>query len=271
MRKLSRALVLSAVSLLAASCTLAADVRVVGSLTRELSLKPGGKAEGTILLHNDSDAAQDVRIYQTDYLFYADGRNLYGDPGNDPRSNARWITFTPRQVSVPPRGTSAAYYVIQAPADAALSGTYWSMLMVEPLAEGALDPPVAEKGRVAIGVRTVLRYGIQMVTHTGEGAKRELRFLDQQLVKKDGKRFLQMDLESTGEGSLTPLVWVEVYNAQGGSLGRFEAGRLRLYPGCSGRFRADLSDLPAGEYSALIVADDGDENVFGTRRTLQVD
>jgi hypothetical protein len=110
-----------------------------------------------------------------------------------------------------------------------------------------------------------------MVTHTGEGAKRELRFLDQQLVKKDGKRFLQMDLESTGEGSLTPLVWVEVYNAQGGSLGRFEAGRLRLYPGCSGRFRADLSDLPAGEYSALIVADDGDENVFGTRRTLQVD
>ena len=52
-------------------------------------------------------------------------------------------------------------------------------------------------------------------------------------------------------------------------MGRFEAGRMGIYPGCSARFRIDLSGLPAGRYKAIVVADCGDENVFGAQYDLE--
>jgi hypothetical protein len=43
-----------------------------------------------------------------------------------------------------------------------------------------------------------------------------------------------------------------------------------LYPGCTGRFQLDVSELAAGKYESLIVADNGDDNVFGARYSLEI-
>ena len=76
---------------------------------------------------------QEVKVYQTDYLFYADGSTYYGDPGTMPRSNTRWISFTPKQFTVPAGEEVTVRYTIQVPNDARLAGPYWSILMVEPV------------------------------------------------------------------------------------------------------------------------------------------
>jgi len=253
-----------------AQSAFAAGVSVVGGLTREVSLQPGSKTEGRIILRNGTDKPQQVKVYQTDYLFWADGRNEYGEPGTTPRSNARWITHTPQQLTIPPKSTESVYYTIQVPAQEDLKGTYWSMLMVEPLAGESLEPPKAEEGKVAIGVRSVMRYAIQMVTHIGDTGTRDLKFQDRQLVVDGGKRLLRLDLENTGERWLKPLVWMELYDEQGASMGRFEGGRFRIYQGCSARYLIDLSEVPAGRYKALIVADNGDEHVFGAQYELEL-
>ena len=110
-----------------------AGISLPGGLSRLSTLQPGGKNEGKILVKNDSSEPQTVKVSQTDYLFYADGRNLYGKPGADPRSNAPWITFSPQRLEVPPREVGVINYTVQAPKDPKLSGTFWSLLMVEPL------------------------------------------------------------------------------------------------------------------------------------------
>ena len=257
---------------LLASCgtAMSAGISMLGGMTRQATVQPGSRTEGKIFLRNTSDQPHEVKVYQTDYMFYADGKNMYGDPGKTVRSNASWITFTPHQFTIPPGETSTVYYTIQAPADNKLNGTYWSLLMVEPIAPGSLEPPKPKKDEVLVGVKTVMRYAVQMVTTIGDTGSRNIKFINKQLSNENGKLFLQLDIENTGERWLNPQIWAEIYDESGASLGRFEGNKMRLYPECSGRFRIDFSQLPKGKYNALVVADNGDENVFGSQYNLEI-
>ena len=132
-----------------------------------------------------------------------------------------------------------------------------------------MTAPGQEKDKVKVGVQTIMRYGVQMIADLSAGAA-NLAFARSQLVRQDGKVWLLLDVENNGERYLTPQVWAEVFDTKGTSLGRFDAGRLRLFPGCSGRFRIDLSQLSVGKYAALIVADNGDDHVFGMQLKLDI-
>ncbi len=269
-RVITTALLIGSLSLLAPSAALAAEISVLGELARERTLEPGAQAEETIVVRNNTDREQGVRIYQTDYLFRADGTNTYGEPGSAPRSNCSWIAFAPREFLIPPHGISRIQCIIKAPRDDKLVGTYWSMLMVEPVA-ASTDFVRPEDGKPVIAVKTVIRYGVQMVVNIGDSGKRELRFLDKRLIAEGGKIILRLDVENTGERGLRPSVWAELYNKDGMSAGRFGGQRLRIYPGCSARFDIDISQVPKGRYGALIVADNLDESVFGAQCNLQIE
>lgn len=312
-----------------------ARILVVGALTRELTVKPGETYRGVIILKNASEQPEQMKIYQTDYLFFADGRNIYGEPGKLARSNATWLTFNPSRVTVPPKSEVPIHYTLKVPrnkpvsqskeakasgeksqsneerasrgksanreskvpktsnnqsqsdekktsrdkspgsksnasANELLPGTYWSMLMVESLPKGHPEVEGAEADQVGVGVLQVTRYGIQIATHIGAGGTREIKFRQRKLLAKEGKRFLQIDLENTGERWLNPKVWSELYDQKGGLVGRFDSGaKKRLYPGTSVRHRLDLSKVPKGKYKALVVADDGGKDVWGAQYNLK--
>jgi P pilus assembly chaperone PapD len=247
----------------------AQTVQVEGSLCRTHVLDPGGRAEGTIALSNVDALAGNVRVYQTDYRFDATGSAWYDDPGTQPRSNANWIMVTPRVLSVAPGEHASVSYVVQVPKDDNLAGTYWSVLMVEPDSPPAA-PVAADGKRVAVGIRTVFRYAIQISVQIGQTGKAELQFADKRIVTQDGKRLLQIDVANPGERGLQPIVWGEFYSADGQLAKRVESRRMRVYPGCAGRFQLDITELPVGKYESLIVADNGDDNVFGARYSFEI-
>jgi hypothetical protein len=248
-----------------------ASISVVGDLTHERSLKPGESFEGTILLRNRGTDAGEVKVYQTDYFFTADGKNSYDKPGTQKRSNAAWITLSPSRLTVPPGETASVTYLVKVPDQPDLKGTYWSMIMVEPIAPTSPESVKPEKGKVKVGLATVIRYGVQMVTNVGPAlGEGNIRFLDKKLVRDGEKRIFQIDLENISDRTLSPLLWVELYDKGGRFIGRFESRRTRIYPGCSVRHQIDLSDVPKGDYKAVVVADNGDENVFGAEYTLSV-
>ncbi|MBI4865177.1 MAG: hypothetical protein HY815_33690 [Candidatus Riflebacteria bacterium] len=265
----TRILVLIAFALLVPSGR--AQVSVVGELTRESRGKPGETLKGVVLLQNSSDKPASVKIYQTDYLCYADGRNLYGDPGTIARSNAKWVTVSPNRLTIPPKQTGTANYTVQLPPDSALKGTYWSMVMVEPVGEGNVEftpEKLAKNELVKFGIRTVMRYGLQIVVDIGNTGTRQLKFLDRKLISQGGKRYLQLDIENTGERWLKPTVWAELFNSEGASAGRFDGGQIRVFPGCSIRQRVDLTPVPKGKYKTMVIFDNGDESVFGAQYDL---
>lgn len=262
-------LLLSLLSAVALASSAQAGISVVGGLARTVTIKPGAPFEGVILLKNNGAETADVRVSQADYLFQADGTNTYGEPGTAPRSNARWLTVTPALLKLAPGETQTVRYKGTAPADPKLRGTFWSMVMVEPNAAAAITP-ADEPGKVAVGLQTTIRFAVQIVTEIGLAGTKSLKVLDKSIVQADGKRTLQLDIANDGEQLLIPTATVELFDAKGASVGRFPAGRSRIYPECSVRAKADLSSVPPGKYAAMVLLDSGDAQVMGAQYDLEL-
>jgi hypothetical protein len=242
-------------------------ISVIGSLSQQATALPGGAVQGTVLVRNHSDRPQTTRVYQTDYDCYADGRCLFGEPGSSPRSNAPWITLTAHRLELAAQQTATVRYTVQVPSDPKLVGTYWSVIMIETGAEPAA--PTAT-GKPAVGMAQVLRYGVQVVTDIGQTGQGDLQLSHERLDKNAPGRCFMVDAENTGERSLLPVAWVELFDASGTSQGRFHAEARRIYPGCSARFQFDLTAVPPGRYRALLVLDNRDESIFGAQYDLDL-
>jgi len=249
---------------------LAADagIQVLGNLSQDLEVQPGRTYEGSLEVQNPSDKPAEIRLYQTDYFFYADGNVLYGEPGQLPRSNAKWITFTPQQAVIPAKESIVVRYTVTVPSDESLTGSFWSLLMVEEVPEGSPESTRPSSDQVSVGIRQVFRYGVQIATTVGATGSRQIRFTQVRLAADKEKRSLVVDLENTGERWLRAALWVELYDTEGRYVGRFEGGTHRLYPGTTARFPADLVGVRDATYKALIVADCGGDDVFGADVSL---
>jgi hypothetical protein len=254
--------------LLTATLAPCAVISVLGSLSRVTTLAPGDKAEGTVTIRNLSDAPQTARLYQTDYQTFADGRTVFPEPGTVPRSNAGWITLGTRRLDLKAQETATVHYAIQAPTEASLTGSYWSVIMVEGLADTTTVE--ARTGKPAMGVQSVLRYGIQIITDVGRTGEANLSLSQEQVTVADGRRHFSVIVENTGQRSLCPQVWLELFDAQGGSAGRFQGEPTRVYPGGSARYGVDLGGVKPGKYVALLVLDNKDEAVFGSQYELEL-
>ena len=90
-------------------------------------------------------------------------------------------------------------------------------------------------------------------------------------MKEESKRTLEVDLENIGERWLRPYLWAELYDGEGRFVGKFEACKHRIYPGTSARYRVDLSEVPKGDYKALVIADCGGDFIFGANYNLKLE
>jgi hypothetical protein len=245
------------------------SVSVMGALTKKQIAEIGGTYQGVISITNSDEEPQEVKVYQTDYLFFFDGKNIYGKPGKDPRSNANWITYNPTQLTIPPKGKSVVNYIIKVPNDKSLVGTYWSMLMVEGITKDSSEAIKPEKDKTKMGIGQMIRYGVQMVTNIQDTGTRNLNFMEVKLIKDGEKRIFQLDIENNGERLLVPLLYVELYNENGTYVGKFDGKKKRTYPGTSVRFNIDMSQVPKGKYKAMAMADCGDDDIFGATYDLE--
>jgi hypothetical protein len=244
-----------------------ANIDVDGDLIVVKNAAAGETYEGDIVIRNNGDETEEVQVYQTDYAFQCNGSNYYGEPGKLQRSNALWISFSPKRSLIPPGQKAKVHYIVKVPTADRLRGSFWSMLMIEGV--NPINPDELRK-KNAVSIKTVMRYGIQLVTDIGSGCKRELKFLGHQVVREKAKTILQVDMENIGETWLRPQVWAEIYDEQGKSLGNFPGGQMRTFPNTSLRFKIDLGSIAEGKYRTLIVADCGGDDLFGLEKVISI-
>ncbi len=254
--------------------TLNAQVSVIGELSQDKDVKPGDSYTGVIMVRNDTKEPQEAKVYQTDYTFQCDGSNNYGDPGALPRSNAKWIAFTPSFLTIPPLTTMAVNYTVDVPKEAPggkLTGTYWSMLMVEGIQKGSAESSVPQKDKKAqMGIMQTIRYGIQVATTIANTGEKKIEFLAVALDTTGGKRALRVDIKNTGDIGMRPDVTLQLFDQQGAQVGKFSGVKYRMYPGTSVRQSIDVSTVPQGTYKALVVVDAGGDDIFGGQYTLKL-
>lgn len=249
-----------------------ARVELISNMTDERVANPGDVYRGTIGLRNTGPSQGEAKLYQTDYSFSASGENDYGEKGQLPRSNANWISLSREIVTIPPNGIAQVEYELKVPDSAGLSGTYWSMIMVEPIGEDSAES-AGDAQEKALALRQIIRFGIQVVTQVGKAGKSALVFTNPTLLPGDegNKRSFAIDVENTGERWLKPGLWLELYSHSGTPIGKFESQARRLYPNTSARFRFDLGQIASGKYLGLVVADGTGDNLFGANVELEIE
>jgi len=255
-----------ALLLLAASA--GAQIAVVGDLTREQRGAVGESYTGAIMLLNSGGEPSEVRIYQRDYTYSPEDAAVFGEPGEHPRSNALWITFAPARITLEGGQKGEVTYTVEIPDDSLLRGTYWSLILIEQVPT-ATEAQEKKPDEFQLTIRQVYRYAVQIVTDIGVGVF-QLKFRSPRLLRSPKGRTLEVDLENTGEHVLTPSIYADVYDASGAYAGRIEGGEHRLYPTTSVRISFSVTHLSAATYKALVVADGGEDNIFGARYTLQI-
>jgi hypothetical protein len=251
-----------ALMILSAPSPVRAQISVVGNNVEEKTAAPGDTYVGTIVVKNLTAETQPVRIYQSDYSFFADGTSHFDPPGSQGRSNARWITPATGSVIIPPSGEMTVAYTVRVPAINTLHGTYWSTLMVE----GAVKP-AHQTGAQQLAIGTVMRYAIQVATHLSDEAGATVILEKERTLTspQDSTRSIELEVRNNSEMGYRPLIWVELYDASGSLRGRVQQQRGLLYPGTSIKQAFVLGKLEPGAYKAVVFADTGDEVVFAAQ------
>lgn len=259
-----KSIVWCVVAVLVFPASLYAGISVENGLTHEFEVNPGNSYGGEIEIANYGDHDQYVKIYQKDFLFNENGESFYLEPGSVKRSNAHWIDIDASYIKIPAQRTIIVKYEIKVPDDT-LTGSYWSLIMVEGV--NNIDTGMLSKG---VNVNTVIRYGIQIITSIGNTGSRKLKFLSTELIKEDTVRYLKVDIQNLGERYLRPVLKLELFDNEGKSIGVFQSGRRKIYPGTSVRMKIILTDVAPGKYQALLIADSDEDEVFGVNITLEI-
>ncbi len=271
MRK-TRVLFLSAILMFfVINDTASAAVAIASNMTQVKQAKPGEIYKASITVKNNGTEPEAIRVYQTDYMSYSNGTTNYGEPaGKMPRSNASWITFSPKTVSVGPDAKININYEVKVPDDKNLTGSYWSVVMVQQIPKPLKD---TETKKQTVGLQLQLQYAVQIITDIDDTGLTKINFLNPRVAqKKDGKGFnFFIEIENTGERQLVPEISAEFFDTkQGKSAGKFTSSKNRIFPNGSTKYIFDLGDIPAGKYKVQVIADCGDENLFGGEYSLDL-
>lgn len=247
-----------------------ASVTVLGELTHDFAVRPGEVIKDKIRLKNNGSKDVIVNIYAKDYFFTAQGKSYYMNPGDLDRSNASWIKLERSRITIAPDSIVTINYTLTVPDEDNLTGTYWSILMVEPQSKDFLLERIKDK--INVGIHETVRFGIQVVTSISGTGSKEIDFVKAELTSDIyGNLWLNVDLKNKGNLWLRPDVWIDLYSESGASIGRFEGTRMRIFPETSIRQKVNLGNLRTGKYMALVVADSDDDYIVGAEYRLAVE
>ena len=253
-------------ALLVKGTTWATTITVPGSLTHESKVSLKQVIEGSIPIQNESDQIATVKVTLSDYLFKANGESSFPQAGTCSRSNSSWIKSGSKEIEVAPHTTYNFSYKVEIPNDTSLKGSYWSIFLIEPIEEKFAD---ATKEK-SLGVQTIIRYGVQVITHVGEKGSYELKVLDKKITKDNENTSLSLSVENTGSLMQTPSLLLELVDEKGKKAGRFEIFKQRILPSCSVTYQVDLSTIPQGKYKAMAILDHGEGAFFGAQYDIEL-
>ena len=247
------------------------QIYVEGALTQRIELEPGASHSGFLTVRNAGDQPEDVRLVQYDYRRTQEGERFYTDPGSIDRSNNEWISISPRRFTIPPGENHTISYVVTVPLDESLTGTYWSVLMIEPVPAESPESPEFDPSETSVGITTLIRYAVVFITSIGDTGTIEPQIIGASLREEEGARIFAVDVDNTGTRVLDITAWIELFDEDGASIGRWEGTEGTVLPLSSRRYPVTLTDVPHGSFTALVVLDCGDNNVFGVSLPLTIE
>ncbi|MBK1898269.1 DUF3324 domain-containing protein [Chryseobacterium sp. YIM B02567] len=244
-----------------------ASIVVLNGLTHNYKVENGQVYKGKIAIENTANKPQNVKLFLQDFAYHADGTINYTTPHTNERTNTDWIKLNTNFITLKAKEKTEVYYEITIPNQAINPGSYWSVIIVEPVED--IKPTDSKQG---VNITSIVRYAIQVITdYDSEKVKPDLKFESVKIDKEEGKQILKIAIANKGEIYCKPFASIEIYNKKSGQkVGTFSTQAMGLLPTTSKSFPIDISKMPPDKYNAVIIATDEDENAFALNVELEV-
>lgn len=244
-----------------------AGIVVLNGLTHSYKIENGKVYKGKVAIENTSNAPQSVKLFLQDFTYHADGTINYTALRTNQRSNGDWIKLNTNLVTLKGKEKTEVLYEITVPEKAVNPGSYWSVIIVEPV-----DDIKPSDNKPGVNITSVIRYAIQVITDIEtEKAKPDLTFESVKVEKEEGKKTVKIAIANHGNLYCKPTASIEIYNRKTGEkIGTYSSLTMGLLPATSKTFPIDISKLPPDKYTATIIATDEEENAFALNVELEV-
>ena len=232
------------------------NVIILNGLTHTHKSNSGGVISGVIKLKNTKDTEQRVLLYFNDLFQKCGEETLLTNEITHDNSIQKWLSTEINEYVLKGKEEYELVYTVNVPDDSSLNGSYWGVLMIEveePIKEDELDYSVKLQSKV--------RYGIQIITDINEKTSPELDFYNVEIDrdKNEVPRSILVEAQNLGIFYVEPTIVLEVFNEDGEQKKKIEVKFKKIYPEYCKVFQLDISDLPKGKYTGVIVADYGED------------
>ncbi len=233
-----------------------AGVVILNGLTHVHQSASGQLITGVIRMKNTDENEQRVIIYFND-LFQECGKETILTADNTHKNSIKnWLSTNVNEHVFKANEEYELIYTINVPADVEIDGSFWGVLMVE------IEKPIKEDElEYGVKLESKVRYGIQIIADINERTPSELEFYDIKIEEPDGNKFINVVLKNLGTFYVEPTLVLEVFNDKGEQQEKEEVKFKKVYPNSCKTFTLDISNLPKGAYTAVLVADYG-KNIY---------
>ncbi|MBB6372638.1 WxL protein host-binding domain-containing protein [Chryseobacterium shigense] len=244
-----------------------AGIVVLNGLTHTYKVENGKVYKGKIGIENTGSTPQTVKLFLQDFIYKADGSINYTTIHTNNRTNGDWIRLNTNLITLKAKEKTEVFYEITVPDQPADPGSYWSVIIVEPVED--IKP---SNDKIGVNITSVIRYAIQVITdYEPEKAKPDLKFESVKIEKEDGKQTAKIAIANSGNLYCKPTVTIEIYNRKTGErIGSYTSIAMGLLPQTSKSFYIDISKIPADQYKAVLIATDEEDNAFALNVELEI-
>lgn len=244
-----------------------ANIVILNGLSHSYKVENGQVYKGKISIENTSSQLQNVKLFLQDFKYQSDGTIEYNVPNTNPKSNTNWIKLNTNLISLKAKQKTEILYEITVPQQVADIGSYWSVIIVEPVEN--IRPSNEKQG---VNITSIVRYAVQIITDVdSEKAKPNLKFEGLKIEKEAKLQILKIAVANEGNLYCKPSVTVEIYNRKNGDkIATLSSLPMGLLPQTSKSFFIDIGKIPADKYNAVLIATDEDENAFALNVELEI-
>jgi len=240
----------------------------------ELVLKPGETYSGYIAADNLGTGALSLDAYLGDWTHTQVGLEFRNEIGTHPRSLGSWMQLSPHQLNITPEQSKRVYYKISVPSTPGLTGSYWGVLFVgqNPVAQQIEVDGTNSDGEYAIGIRLLMRFAIIIYVTIEDTDVRAANFESSSIRHEDGKLSITATVQNQGNAYLRPITWLELRDSSGVIVYTEEHVPFTVLPGLKRDVSFELVDmkLPAGKYTALVIADYDAPNLIAAQAEIEI-
>jgi hypothetical protein len=191
------------------------------------------------------------------------------------RSLLPWLTFTPDQGVLPPKGSLAIQYAVNVPNDPTLKGTYWGAVYVTrtPSQEEIIAQPSNDGKTTEVGIRIVFRFAVMIVVTIKGSEPPAAKFTSITINDVNGLPQVVAEVENSSTTLAKPKYWLQLKDTAGTTVYQsLEKTEFTLLPESKRLVKASLTDKPLdpGQYLLLIIADYGAPKLIGAQAKLSV-